>query len=418
MKKINLKINTLAIIVLSGIIFTSCNKSLVELAPIATPVYPSSTTTISKSIAANPNDSLFNRLLIRSGLNVTLNDTTKTFTVFAVDNVGMKIFVNAATGGFIPLTAPDADFSKFISGTYPVTAVNLSATQAVGIAMYSIVGQKYPSSAIGTAFPNFPLPTQIQLDPVNSPFLRLTSFPTKSTPFSYVNNVPLTGIDQLASNGVIHHTYSVVAPPSALLKSVIASKANLSYFRAAVARGDSGSVGTSRFDSLFNYGIMNMTVLAPNDAAMQPVLFGALYQGLIFQGVPAGTAFTQATLLSATPAGFNYLPVADVKGIVAYHILASNPSGNYVPNIRVFSVNTPSTATFIKTLVNTGVAAHPGVRAQATFTGSVASTVTFSGAGTFPPGGTPYSQIATVTEKDLHAVNGVLHIIDKVLLPQ
>jgi len=75
-------------------------------------------------------------------------------------------------------------------------------------------------------------------------------------------------------------------------------------------------------------------------------------------------------------------------------------------------------AAFVKTLVNGSVSTHPGIRAVATFTGPTATTVNFSGAGTFPPGGTAYSQNATVTEKDFHGVNGVYHIIDKVLLPQ
>jgi hypothetical protein len=54
---------------------------------------------------------------------------------------------------------------------------------------------------------------------------------------------------------------------------------------------------------------------------------------------------------------------------------------------------------------------------QPTFTGPVVSELKFTGLGTFPPGGPPYSGAAAlVVSKDNHAVNGVLHIIDKVLL--
>ena len=75
---------------------------------------------------------------------------------------------------------------------------------------------------------------------------------------------------------------------------------------------------------------------------------------------------------------------------------------------------------FYTTLVNTSVppTMQPGVMIQATFTGPFVSTLTFKGAGTFPPGGAPYSQTATAVSKDKIAVNGVYHVIDKVLLPQ
>jgi hypothetical protein len=264
----------------------------------------------------------------------------------------------------------------------------------------------------------------IQLDPVNTPFLRLPTFPAKGSPFSYVNNIPITGVDQLASNGVIHHTFTVVAPPQVTLKTLIATKPTLSYFRAAIARADSGAVGLGKLDSLLNYGVLNMTVLPPNDAAFQTLVFGLVYsQTLTATG---STAIALATANGAVAAGPNFLltnniSTATVKGIVAYHFLATpNTSGAYQPNIRVFSINVPNTATgsFVKTLVNGAFPTHPGVNANATYTGPVATAVTFAGAGTFPPGGAPFSQAANVVDKDNHAANGVFHIVDRVMLPQ
>ncbi len=408
MKKINNKI----LVLLSAVFFlTACNKELETFAPIAKPTYPSGGANMAVAIASNPNDSLFNRMLIRSGFASTLSDTTKTFTLFAVDNAGMKIFVNAASGGAVPLNAPDAIFSGFIAGSLPVAS-------AAGIIQYNTIGGKFPASAIPTTFPNYPLPTQIILDPTQ-PFVRMNTFPSKRAVYAYVNNIPLTAVDQAASNGIIHHTFTVVAPPTATLKTMIVAEPTLSYFRAAIARGDSGSVGTSRFDSLFNYGVTNMTVLAPNNAAMQPVLFGVIYSTLLSQGVPQPTAFAIATSLASTPAGFNALPVATVRGIMAYHILASNKTGAYIPDIRTFAANYSTTPSFVKTLVNSGVAVHPGILAQATFTGPSATALMFTGLGTFPPGGGPYTGAAANTIKmDQHAVNGVYHIIDKVLFPQ
>ncbi len=69
--------------------------------------------------------------------------------------------------------------------------------------------------------------------------------------------------------------------------------------------------------------------------------------------------------------------------------------------------------------MNAGFAPHPGIMAKATFTGPAVTSLTFTGLGTFPPGGVPFSgAAATALTMDKHAVNGVLHIIDKVLLPQ
>jgi uncharacterized surface protein with fasciclin (FAS1) repeats len=438
MKKINNKLSALSLVILSALIFTtsSCNKDLEQLPAIATPTYPTGAT-IARAIASNPNDSLFNRLLIRSGLVNTLNDSTKTFTLFAVDNAGMKVFVNGATSGIIPLNAGDSVFSRFIAGTnttvFPplTTALNLPAASAVGIVQYITVGQKFPAASLGTTFPNFPLTTQIILDP-NQQFVRMPIFPVRGTPFSYVNNIPITGVDQPVSNGIIHRTFTIVAPPSATLKTMIAGESTLSYFRAAVARADSGSVGLSKIDSLLNYGVTNMTVLAPSDNAFKTLIFGLAFQAyLSTRPTPytaTDTAIATATgngAVAAGPAflGTNNVSTAQVKGIVAYHVLASLTSSTatpYQPNIRVFSVNVPATPTFVKTLINGAVAAHPGVLAQATFTGPVASAVKFTGLGPLlTPTTVPFSSAAAnVTTADKHAVNGVYHIVDKVLLPQ
>jgi len=423
MKNINNKLRASYLVILSSIFFlTSCNKELQQLAAIPTPTYPTGGLGVAATIAANPNDSLFNRLIIRSGLATSLNDLTKTFTLFAV-NAGMRLFVTAASGGLVPSGAPDAVVSGFIANSLPVAS-------AAGIVQYNTIGQKFPFGNIPTTFPNYPLTSQIILDP-SQPFVRMNIFPVRGTPFSYVNNIPVTSTDQAAANGIIHHTFTIVAPPSVTLKTAIAAEPTLSYFRAAVTRADSGSVGLSRFDSLLNYGVTNMTVLAPNDAAFQTLIFGLAYSSYLASRPKPYTATDSATALAtangAVAAGpvflsTNNVTTALIKGIIAYHLLASLTTSTttpYQPNIRVFSVNVPATPTFIKTLVNGSLAIHPGVLAQATFTGPFVTTLKFTGYGTFPPGGAPFSgAAATAVTIDKHAVNGVYHIIDKVLLPQ
>ena len=417
MINLNIKRSVALLFIFSGsFFFTSCNKELEQLPAIPTPTYPSGAG-IAGAIAANPNDSLYNRLLIKSGLAATLNNNANSYTMFIPDNNGMKIFINAISGGQVPLAAPDAVFSGFITA-------NIPAATAAGIVSYNTVGQKFPSSSFPTTFPNYPLPSLIILDP-KQPFVRMPIFPAKGA-VSYVNNIPLTGVDAQASNGIIHHTYTIVAPPTTVLAGLIYPDPNLSYFTAAIARGDSGQTNLNRFDSLLKYGVTNMTVLAPNNAAFQTLIYGTAYGFALSQGAPPALADAQAQGAVALgpgifsePTFYGILPASTVRGIMAYHLLASNASGSFKPDIRVFSVNVPATPTPIKTLVNGGFAPHPGVMAQATFTGPAVTALQFTGLGTFPPGGAPFSgPPANAVTMDKHAVNGVLHIIDKVLLPQ
>jgi hypothetical protein len=425
MTKINNKHRAFYLVILSGLFFlASCNKELEQFPPIATPVYPTGDG-IAATIAADANYSFYNALITRAGLAPSLNDLTKTFTLFATDNTGMKIFVNVASGGLVPLAAPDAVFIGFISGSLPVAS-------AQGIIQYNTIGQKFPASSFGSSFPNYPLTSLIVLDPTQ-PFVRMPIFPSKGTPFSYVNNIPITGADINAANGVIIPTYTIVAPlpaiPLVTLKSIINADPDLTYFKAAIARGDSGQVGISgvgayglKFDSLMNYPVTNMTVLAPNNAACQTLIFGSVYGTLLAQGASPAVAAATATAVSSTPNGFAALPVAVVRGVVAYHILASKNTGSFKPDVRAFSVNFPATPTtpgVVTTLVNGSVSIHPGIIAQATFTGPAVSALKFTGLGTFPPGGAPFSGgAANATSWDRFALNGVLHVIDKVLLPQ
>src|SRR4051812_5465216 len=96
------------LLIAAGFLFTSCNKNVKQFDAIPTPVYPSSANSIAKIIAATPTDSLYYRMIVRAGMVATLNDSTRNYTMFITDNNGMKIFVNAASGGLVPLTAPDA----------------------------------------------------------------------------------------------------------------------------------------------------------------------------------------------------------------------------------------------------------------------------------------------------------------------
>lgn len=413
-----------ALILVSGIVFmTSCNKDLDQFpAPSPQPAYPVGTG-IQGKIASTPSDSLYNRLITRSGLAPLLNDNSRMLTMFVTNNAGMRIFINGflAANGQPQITSTSNNaFSDTISRFIP-------ASTAAAIVLYNTVGQKFLSTSFPVDFPNYALPSEFKLVP-DQPFVRLPIFPSRGTPYSFVNDIPVTAFDSLASNGVIHHTFTVVAPPSATLKTLIAAQPTLSYFRAAITRADSGQVNLGRLDSLLNYGVTNMTVLIPNDAAFQTFIFGVAFGNAVAGGATPSQANVIATgAVAGGPAIFSTsnFTTAQVRGLMAYHFLATNSTGSFTPNIRVFTVNIPATPLLIRTLVNGAVAAHPGIRAQSTFTVigagpiAVATATTFTGLGTFPPGGAPFSSpAANVIAKDRHAVNGVYHVIDRILLPQ
>lgn len=410
----NIKLALLATM-LGATALVSCNKEVIDPGKISVPG-PNKGPGIAATLAALPNYSFYTALINRAGYAATLNDTSRTFTIFATDNDGMKLFVNAASGGAVPLTAPDATFLGFISGALPVAS-------AAGIVQYATVGGRFPLASIGSAFPNFPLPSQIILAPA-TPFVRLNIFPVRGTPFSYVNNLPLKGGELAAGNGIIHTAFSVPAPPSKLLSDTIANVSNLTYFRAAILRADSGNTtSATSFGNLLANGGTNMTVLAPNDSAFKTLVYGLVYQAVFTQTGSATVANAQANAAVAAGPAFlstNNITTPQLKGIIAYHFLASNTPTGFQPNIRVFSVNVPTTPILIKTLVNSSVASHPGVQAVATFSGPFTSSFKFTGLGPLlTPTTPPFSGgAANVVGADRLAVNGIFHIIDKVLLPQ
>jgi uncharacterized surface protein with fasciclin (FAS1) repeats len=432
MKLLN-KIYLLAAI--AGIQFiTSCNKDLETIAAPATvtPAVPTGDT-IRKFISANAKYALFDSCLNITGLKTTVLNQAGNLTVFAADTTaykqlayGLSVAIGAAD--LTLLSKPNDTAAKFFRAR--ATVVNLRA-----IIQYNIMEGKVMGSAFLTTFPNITYPSFTRLDAANpaNDALRIPMALSLRGTQTYLNSIALNSLNVFTGfNGVVHESPSVNVPPSGTLKTAMAGEATLTYFRAAVARADSGAVGLSKIDSLLNYGLTNMTVLAPNDSAFKTLVYGLAYAAYLSTRPKPYTATDSATAaatgngaVAAGPAflATNNVSTAQVKGIVAYHVLATNSTGSYTPNIRVFSVNVPAAPAFVKTLVNGAIAVHPGIFLQAFYTGPVADSIKFTGFGTFPPGGAAYSAAAGTSRKvsgmtDKHAVNGVYHIIDRVLLPQ
>jgi len=385
----------------------SCNKELPVAEPIDYPALNNSSVTIGEMITKDTaNYSFFVAAATKVGMLSQLSDPSKEFTIFLPDNAAFRA-----------------------SGFPSVAAVTAQSPATLGaIVAYSIIpGRQYLSDSIPETFPNIQLPTSLTIGALpGTPLpLKMPTFPSKRSNGFWDNNIPVVKPNNTFSNGVVHVVAGIVAPPSQVLKSAIYSNPDLSFFKAAIARADSGMTGLNRLDSLLGYAVTNMTVLVPNNDAFKTLLFGSIYGALLSQGLDNATAAGQATALSATPdvfsnpALFGVLTAQTIRGIAAYHFLATNQGAGFQPNIRAFSVNFPETPGFFTTLVNSSVAIHPGIMAQATFTGPFVSSLKFTGLGTFPPGGAPYSgAAANAVKMDQHAVNGVFHIIDKVLLPQ
>jgi uncharacterized surface protein with fasciclin (FAS1) repeats len=251
-------------------------------------------------------------------------------------------------------------------------------------------------------------------------------FPGKQGLTNFANNIPLVQADIEVANGIIHRASLILLPPSQVLWQRIATDPDLTYLKAAVERADDGNAAKPLQSALSNPAA-NLTLLAPTNLSFQQLLTGQITQALISMGLDTATATAQATGLASTPDVFknpalaSVLTPTNVTGLVVYHLLAEQTSSTTSPfqGIRVFSINIPSAETNSFTLLNSAIAAHPGVKVQATF--GFAGVIAISAKGlanqtpsnveinpTPAPGGT----------SDQHYINGVLHKIDQVLRPQ
>ena len=415
--KVKFQLMAKAFLVISvAAFFAACNKPLPDAVPIIYPDTNSSDQTIGDKISADTTYSIFLAAATRVGMINNLKDPGKVYTAFIPNNAAFRL-------SGIP--------ANEVIGMLPITTVG-------AIVQYALIpGHQYTSADIPGTFPNIQLPTALTIGALpGTPLpLQMTIFPSKGANGFWVNNVPVVAPDMKFKNGVIHNVAFIVSPPAKVLKDAIYSDPNLQYFKAAIARADSGTTGLGSFDYLLGYPVTNMTVLVPNDDAFKQLIYGSIYSYLLpIYGDAIADA--QAKAFSSTPAVFQdstlfkVLTARKVRGILAYHFLATKVKKTiegkevevWEPNIRAFSNNFETTPTFHNTLVNSAdtlTFIHPGIIAQATFTGPFVSSLKFTGLGTFPPGGAPYSGAPAMTiSKDNIAVNGVYYVIDKVLLPQ
>jgi uncharacterized surface protein with fasciclin (FAS1) repeats len=414
----SIKIHSLLAALAVMFILASCNKDLEQIQSPAAPA-PSGLA-LGESIAAIPDDSLYYKMILRGGMLTALNNKTTTFTLFVPNNQAVRNFISGLSGGAIPPNAPDPTFVAFINANIPVAT-------AAAIVSYNMIPQAIKMSSVPTTFPNWFYPTNLNPTgtpgtPGYNPFARLTTHPARRNG-NWVNNIPLSAVDAVAYNGIIHTASLMVpTPPSRFLWNRISTDADMDYFEAAVLRADSGVAPTTSASLqwvLSNFG-PNVNVFVPTDAAFEAVLTGQITAYLISQGMPPATAAATAAALVALygPAIFtqpmfaNVLTPTTVKGIVVYHMMGA----------RAFTNNFPTTATSYPTLLNGAIAAHPGVVLTATFTGPLVSSATVKGLANATAANVILNTIPFTPDpngtSDQHFVNGTLHKINQVLLPQ
>jgi len=412
MKYIAKRIKTGILLSLAAIaILSSCNKDMEQF---ASPAYVAPTLpALGTTIASIPDDSLYYKLIVRGGMLTTINTLTtinsqvNVFTLFVPNNQAMRNFCNLISGG-ATIGYTDAQYSAFINAAIPVAT-------AASIVSYNMIPQSITMASVPGTFPNWFYPTN--LNPTSgagfNPLVRLTTSPSTRNG-NWINNIPLVSVNLAAANGYIHTSAAVAAPPSTPLWDRINTDADLTYLKAAVQRADSGvSITTSASLqwALTNFG-PNLTVFAPSNAAFQTLIFNMVYAQVF--ALTGNAAIATAAANGAVAAGpaflaTNNVSTQQIKGIVVYHLM----------NGRAFTNNFPTTATFYPTLLNGGIPTHPGVSLTATFTAGQVSAATVKGVGNPTAANVAINPFPTpFGTSDQHFINGSLHKINQVLLPQ
>ncbi|GAA4456786.1 fasciclin domain-containing protein [Nibrella saemangeumensis] len=183
-----------------------------------------------------------------------------------------------------------------------------------------------------------------------------TLYITKDNSGVTVNGARVSQADIAASNGVIHVIDRVLMPPTGDLVALAQGNPNFSLLVAAVLRA-----GTPVINALS--GQQALTVFAPTNAAFQAAGFA-----------------NEAAINAANP--------ATLASILTYHVV---PGRVFSSNIQNGMDVTTAQGTTIRTAVN-------------------GNTVTVLGRGN-------NNTAANITAANMLATNGVVHVIDRVLVP-
>ena len=350
------------LLVALALTIASCNKELPQATPIVPP--PPTGSSIAE-LLDDPNFSTLKAAVTRANLTAFLADRSAVLTLFAPDN---DAFV--------------------ASGIPPAAIPTLRPGFLDTVLRYHILGGlRLRAADISEKFPNMYLQSSFLLQAPSAtlpPGYRMPICISRRGNFAWANNIPVKRADIIAANGVVHTVSFVIAPPSQVIAQIVAGNPNFTFLMAALARADAGPPpGAPQLIPILSNPAANLTVFAPTNTAFQTLL----------------------TALGLPPeiSSINALPSATVWGIVAYHVLG----------VRAFAANLPGGTGSLPSLINVPI------QSRVTVTAPLPPTlVEVRGAGNVLPTTPPTPFFARVTTADLHAINGVVHVVDNVLLPQ
>jgi uncharacterized surface protein with fasciclin (FAS1) repeats len=283
-------------------------------------------------------------------------------------NTITKIVVDNPNFSFLEAAVVKADLAGALKGTGPFTV--FAPTNAAFIAA------GFPNEAAVTAADKTVLEAILKYHvltskvesgaiatAVNSAVPTLAAkdiFVTKTSAGSVnVNGAKVTTADVQATNGVIHIIDAVLIPPALNIPAYI--QANYTFLYAAVVRASSAPSATNPDLAAVLSGTGPFTIFAPTNAAF------------IAAGFP-------------NIAAINAAPVADLNNIIKLHGFGARIYSNQLANGA----------------------------SSATIQGA---TLTFSDVPNAPKVKGPVGTAASITKVNLMTTNGVIHEIDKVLLP-
>ena len=201
------------------------------------------------------------------------------------------------------------------------------------------------------------------------------AFVTKSASGVTINNARVTTADVDASNGVIHIIDAVLTPPAGDVIAVATSDVNAPSFGILAAALTKANLITTL------QGSGPFTVFAPTDDAFLATL-RSVY------GDPDLTEAEAINVINGLTDSSTPLSLTSLTQILLYHVV---PASGY-------SIN----------LTNNQVLTTAKADAPKTVTVGVSSSVTVDGSASDP---------STVVSANISSTNGVIHVIDKVLLP-
>ncbi len=270
---------------------------------------------------------------------------------------------------FAPTDAAFINYLNVANEAAAITAVNglTPAAAADLLTFHVIAGTEIKAAAIAAGT----TPVTMARATNNKAFI------TNQASVVTINNGKVITADVDASNGVIHVIDAVLTPPVGDIVAVATSPANAATFNILATSLTKANLITAL------QGAGPFTVFAPTDDA-----FLTLLRSPAFFNSPGLTEAQVIEYLNTITASSTPLSLTTLTTVLTYHVVSAN----------AYSIN----------LTNGQVLTTLKADAPKTVTMAIGATVTVDGSASEP---------STVVIPNVSATNGVVHVIDRVLLP-